>query len=111
MSPVATDAMKPVMVRTDCNGFRPTFAFCPAASATTMVSPMALANPSMSEAAIPLEAAGTTTLIDVSHFVAPMARLASLICLGTAFMASSEMLTTMGSTMNVITTIALTALK
>lgn len=83
----------------------------PAANATTIVSPNALDNPSKIEAIMPLEAAGITTLVAVSHFVAPIARLASLNSLGTALSESSETLTIIGRIITAITIMALAALK
>ena len=50
----------------------------PATISTTIVSPIPLAKPKRIEAIIPLDAAGITILVAVSHFVAPTAKLDSL---------------------------------
>ena len=55
----------------DIPGLR--FGKFPAATATIMVSPMARDIPRMKDAVIPESAAGTTTFVTVSYFVAPRA--------------------------------------
>ena len=60
---------------------------------------------------IPDDAAGNTTLVLVSHLVAPNAKLASLRSLETELMASSDIVRIMGKTITETTNIALAALK
>ena len=92
-------------------GFKCNEATEPAAKVTAIVSPTALANANKTEATIPDLAEGRITLEAVSHLVAPRAKLASLISLGTARIASSEMLTIIGRIIAATTIIALAALK
>lgn len=70
-------------------GFKVRFGVDPAASATIIVSPIALEIAKKNDAIIPDEAAGKTIFFIVSNLFAPNAKDASLKDLGTAEIASS----------------------
>ena len=64
---------------------------------TTIVSPIALPTPSITAAEIPEIAAGIMTLYMVCHLVAPSASEPCFRVLGTELIASSDMVTIVGS--------------
>jgi hypothetical protein len=62
-----------VIVVVDSNGFKVKLAARPAAITTIIVSPIALETARSTDPTIPGRAAGKTTLLIVSDFVAPIA--------------------------------------
>ena len=111
MSPVATCAMYAVRVWTSSLGSKCNAATDPAAIVTAIVSPTARANASRIAATIPERADGSTTLVAISHRVAPSPKAASFISRGTALIASSDIETMIGRIIAATTMIALAALK
>lgn len=103
--------MNEVMVWTLFKGFKVTWGVAPAAMVTAMVSPTAREMARINAAMIPLNAAGVTTLVITSNFVAPKEYAASRNDLGTARMASSLMDATVGMIIIPKTIEALNALK
>ncbi len=83
----------------------------PAASTTAIVSPIAREIARMKEATMPDSAAGVTTRVATSNFVAPSAYAPSRSVRGTALRASSESEETSGMIMTPTTRLALAALK
>ena len=83
----------------------------PAAIVTSIVSPIARDSPSISAATMPESAAGVTTRVATSNFVAPSAYAASRSERGTASIASSVNEETIGMIITPITSPALSALK
>jgi hypothetical protein len=69
----------------------------PAVKMTAAVSPIALPMANITPVTIPGFADGRTTLVTVCHLVEPSAKLASRYASGTALIASSDVLTIVGS--------------
>ena len=99
------------MVCTLCSGLNVIRGVAPAAIVTAIVSPTALEIARMNAAIIPLKAAGRTTFITTSNFVAPKENAPALNDRGTDLIASSLMDATVGIIIMANTIDALSALK